>query len=45
MTVLISRVRLRLWRAFLGRALYNALTRNDTARENLDRAIRETLQR
>jgi hypothetical protein len=45
MTVMITRFRLRLWRAFLGRALSNALLRNDHARENLDRAIRETLQR
>lgn len=45
MTVLIRRFRLRLWQAFLGRALYNALSRNERARESLDRAIRETLQR
>ncbi|MBT8415201.1 MAG: hypothetical protein KJO30_12810 [Boseongicola sp.] len=45
MTVLITRLRLRLWRAFLGRALITALTRNDRARQNLDNAIRETLQR
>jgi len=45
MIALARALRSRLRFAFLGRALSQALTRNDAARENLDRAIRETLQR
>ncbi len=45
MTALLRALRHRLRFALLGRALSIALTENDTAREDLDRAIRETLQR
>ena len=38
-------LRARMWRVFMGRALMRALTRNEAARQQLDRAIRETLQR
>ena len=45
MMAALRSLRRKLHLAFLGRALCNALRRNDTAREDLNRAIRETLDR